>query len=95
MQNLAEITSVSISFTKKQVMICLTLTWLRSQIPVKRKDWEDKKWDQQTLCLIPWENQQKYFSCHGCQMGFESWADWSNILEYQSFSFQLDNTTEP
>ena len=54
MQNMAEITSVSISVTGKPVMICLTLLhWLdglaelRSQIPIKRKAWQDKKWNQQ------------------------------------------------
>ena len=99
MQNLAEITSESISLLRSRLwFVWHCLDWLtdwRSQIPIKREAWQDKKWNQQTLCLIPWENQQKYFSCHGCQKGFQSWADWSNLFEYPSFSFQYDNTTEP
>ena len=27
----------------------------------------------------------------GCQKRFQSWADWSNLFEYQSFSFQQYN----
>ena len=73
------------------------LTELRSQIPIKRKDWEGKARNEiNRLCVWFHEKTNRNtLAVRGCQKRFQSWADWSNLFEYQSFSFQHDNTTEP